>query len=249
MPTIGKQLLHILNTTYAAKIKELADTLDVKVSNLWDVLVDPAYHLGDAWKNNTFLNDVKEPLNFASCYPTAEHLFPLITTGKVVNGNNKDEYADGKALRAEVEALIDRMKKSVQDKTDAVYRIEFAGHGFTIVIRRDGKGCQAELLESLAHSGTISGSLKYQPYTTDEVYQALRNMGSDDLDTRIEGAGALGWNGHALYLGAQRNDSDPVFPKFRVKWWAADLDADWRKRWEAEIAERYQFLADQLGLL
>ena len=106
--------------------------------------------------------------------------------------------------------------QAVAAAADGVYRIEFAGHGFTIVLRNGGTGFQAELIESLAHSAPITRSLPSPPATPAVVIQCLQDMSGDNIATRVAGAGRMGWNAHALYLGQDAQHGGRIdFPQVR----------------------------------
>lgn len=201
-----------------------------------------------------FMTDVQDPLNFASCYPTAEHLFPLLTQsvrdgGVLRQGANRDTYASGAAFRQQVEVLIGVMQSAEASNTPYVFRIEYAGHGFTLISTLGGAGnaYQFELIESLAHSSAIADLLMRADriFTPAQVRQNLRQMADDNTDTRIAGAAAMGWNANALYLGRDPTHGNHVdFPQVRMKWWAAKLSQQWRNRWATQVQDRFNYLAE-----
>lgn len=244
MPTLGKQLEQALNG-YAPRMQTQANRFGTNLVNISDVLLDPAYNLQGAWNHGTFRANVTDPLSFASCYPTAQALFPVLVGGGAnpLNGSNpQGRYSDANALRAELANLVGRMRQAATARGDVVFRIELAGHGFTLVFRNDESGqYQAELIECLAHATSLTRSLTFDPKPVDGVIQALQAIFSDDINARTAGAAYFGWNATGLYLGAQYN-ADPVFPNIIFRWWSANLDAGWGTRWLQQFVNRLTFL-------
>ncbi len=244
MPTLGQQLEQQLNN-FTARMQTQADRFGTNMVNISDALLDPAYNLQGAWQFGTFKANVLDPLSFASCYPTAQALFPVLTGPGAAHAkgtNPLGRYNDANALRTELASLIAEMRGAVTSRRDAVFRIELAGHGFTLVFRNDESGqYQVELIECLAHCSSLTKSLTFAPREVDAVGQALHQMFSDDLNTRVAGALYFNWNATALYLGMPYN-ADPVFPNIIFRWWAAPLDAGWRDRWMQQFTTRLTFL-------
>jgi hypothetical protein len=251
MPTIGQTIAQDLNHRCALPIANLAAGLHTDVLSLAGILLDPAYDLGGSMNAGTLNADLANPLNYASCYPTAEHLFPVLAQAgqPVAHGANLNNYPSGNALRAQVAGLVNQMQTANGAGADGVYRIEFAGHGFTIVMRTAGAGMQAELIESLAHSAPITRSLGFGPAAPAAVIQNLQDMASDDLNTRVAGAASMGWNAHALYLGQDPQHGGHIdFPAVRFKWWATNLSPNWAAQWGVIFQTRFNLLAASIPI-
>jgi hypothetical protein len=222
MPTIGQAIIANFNTGLALPIANLAVALHTNVTSLAGILLDPAYDVQGSLNHGTLAADLLNPLDYASCYPTAEHLFPVLTlAGQAVGqGANLDTYPSWGAFRTQVAGLVNQMQTAVAAAADGVYRIEFAGHGFTIVLRNGGTGFQAELI------------------------QCLQDMSADNIATRVAGAGQMGWNAHALYLGQDAQHGGRIdFPQVRFKWWATNLSPNWGAQWGAQFQTRFNVLA------
>jgi hypothetical protein len=237
---------------------KLAAALGADPVSLTCVLLDPQYDLKGAVKSGTFRDNLKLPSTFASCYPTAKALFPVLT-GKqeeeAVKGTNPETFKNGDELRAEITRLASLMRTEAIRGRQAVYRIEFAGHGFTLVARRKPntdpatKQWQMELIESLAGRpdttpdqpgfGGITRSLTRPPLDPDAVIGYLHDMGSDKLEERIRGASEMGWNAQAIYLGTER--------KLTFNWWAQEYTTQAGPSWTNLFKERFNFLAGMMG--
>lgn len=132
-----------------------------------------------------------------------------------------------------------------------MFRIEFAGHGFTLVLRRGsnepGGEFRFELIESLAHTAGIVDSLLGEdsaPYPLATVTKAIRDMASARVGTRRAGAKKFGWNADAIYLGGPVKTEQERFPHTRLKWWESPLQEDMAMgRWLTEFNKRFSFLA------
>lgn len=243
MPTLGAQLHNHLTATYGLRVQAIANRFHTSTTNVYDTLLDPAYDPIGAWHAGTFPLDVTDPLNFASCYPTAETLFPVLTGpgAQVFTGANPvANYNDANALRADLANLIAGMQQAIANHQDVVYRIELAGHGFTLVIRNGGAGHEVELIECLAHATSLTVSLDFPTRTVAATIQALQDMFSDNLVTRTAGAAFMGWRAQGIYLGPPYN-ADPVFPNIKFRWWAGLLDAGAGQRWTQQLEQRLNF--------
>jgi hypothetical protein len=219
-------------------------------ANIWDLLLDPPYDLSNAISSKVVSTNIGKSLDVASCYPTAEFLFPVLTGAapQITTGRNLDAYPSVAEFQTEVTALTNLIESNRAANREVVYRIEYAGHGFILVGRDSGNGYAIELLESTASITTISMALTYPARTPGVVTQALQDMGSAVKDTRLAGALVMGWSGGDLFLGDQVLASDPVFPGVKMKWWAAPLAVDWRTRWGQQIIARYQVLSQWAGV-
>jgi hypothetical protein len=78
MPTIGQAIIANFNTGLALPIANLAVALHTNVTSLAGILLDPAYDVQGSLNHGTLAADLLNPLDYASCYPTAEHLFPVL---------------------------------------------------------------------------------------------------------------------------------------------------------------------------
>ena len=76
MPTIGQTIIADFNTGLALPIANLTAALHTNVTSLAGILLDPAYDVQGSLNHGTLAADLLNPLDYASCYPTAEHLFP-----------------------------------------------------------------------------------------------------------------------------------------------------------------------------
>ncbi|WP_106973395.1 MULTISPECIES: DUF4157 domain-containing protein [Streptomyces] len=251
---------------------------------LMDVVLDPAYGFDDTMDlaaeigPELLRRDILNPVNFASCYPTAQHLFPIlsgVTAGAGESrealshraadgaeaggpGNDREVTEDAAAFRTAVNGLTSAIGSAASQGAEAVFRIEFAGHGFTLVLRRPNPaepGLHIELIESLAHANSLDVSLRRPGMPVEDVCVALTQMADDDWQVREQGAGRLGWNSHALFLhnaGRPGTPEYPVssypgqdharegeyFPRTKMKWWANRLDPAGLENWAAQGRER-----------
>lgn len=282
--TLGDDVWAVGNR-YSAQFVALADAIGANPVNLMNALLDPAYDVRGAGALDDDLGvdmltpAIQNPITgFAACYPTARHLYPILSRVNLQpgetrdalasraetaggSGQNLDVHPSGDSFRAEVERLIAAMENARGNNAEAVFRIEFAGHGFTLLLRQapDG-GAHMELIESLAHGASLDRSLNMPGFAVDNVYQYLRNMAADDFDTRRTGALGLGWNAAALFLHDPGNPGDPdyprdaegghanegeYFPRTRMKWWCNFLRPDALAVWMNQVQDRYNYLAER----
>jgi hypothetical protein len=250
--TIGNQIEAYV-TRNLSSITNLSTTLRTTPVYLVDALLDPAFDLENAYQLSREIleENVRDPLTFASCFPTAQALFQVMTeaTEQGAEGANLNSYPDGDAFRAQVEGLIGAMEQAVGANANAIFRIEFGGHGFSLILRSPTPGTlHFELIESLAHTASLDRSLSLPGFTPVAIYNNLRNMSSDDVNTRRGGANGMGWNADALYLGAPPIDGGEQFPQTRMKWWAKTLSSEWAVRWTNQLTHRFNFLAERYSL-
>ncbi|WP_285664765.1 hypothetical protein [Actinorhabdospora filicis] len=298
--TIGDQLNP--GAFGAARLNALLRNFTTTASpaNRWklaDVLLDPAFAFDDALAlaadigNGMLRENIRDPVTFASCYPTAQHLFPLLSGIAAQPGESSEQLAnraaggaavqgqsngiaalpDANTFRAEVGRLVASMQGYAAAGNEAVFRVEFAGHGFTLVLRHPQAGqpgLHVELIESLAHSASMDDSLRQPGRDPGAVYQALQDMADDDHDTRVSGAEAFGWNADALFLhdaGQPGQAGYPIssypgqanaivgeyFPRTRMKWWANPLSptavGDWRTQAESRLTRLEALFAQAAG--
>src|ERR1043165_1895909 len=236
-------------------------------AKLMSALLDPAFDLDGALAigHDYLLSNIRDPLGFAACFPTAEHLFPILTGVTAANAafhgqsNALTELPDAPSFRAEVARLVARIQAYLNAGTEAVCRIEFAGHGFVLVLRHPVAGqaaMQIELLESLAHSSAMHECLENDPLDPAAACTALTRMASDTYRTRKRGAGFFGWRAKAIFLhdaGDPGDDGYPLssyaseanaangeyFPRTKIKWWCHPIAAtglqDWQTMAEARL--------------
>ncbi|MFJ8623572.1 DUF4157 domain-containing protein [Kitasatospora sp. NPDC093550] len=260
------------------------DGADALYWYLLDVVLDPAYgfedtmDLADEIGPDLLRRDILNPVNFASCYPTAQHLFPVLSgvtaqqgesrealSHRAANeamaqgpGNDRDVTENAGAFRTAVAGLTNAIRSAEGHGAEAVFRIEFAGHGFTLVLRRPDPAQTAlhiELIESLAHAASLDSSLKRPGMPVDAVCQALTQMADDDWQVRQQGAGTLGWNSHALFLHDAGQPGTPgyprssypgqanaaegeYFPRTKMKWWANPLHPNGVENWAQQGRDR-----------
>src|SRR5207248_3313452 len=146
-------------------------------------------------------------------------------------------------FQAAVETLINAIQESWNARTPAVFRIEYAGHGFTLVIRQapgDGQ-FHVELIESLAHAAGIIPSLERPAFDLNHVLRALFLMAHPGVEDRVTGAGMLGWNAHALYLGNPSPTEQERFPETRMRWWRLPLSESAGGNWFNQFKLRFNF--------
>jgi hypothetical protein len=251
MPTIGAMMITDLTNVLCPRMNDVLEELgDPPRANIWDLLVDPPYDVSSAINSQVLSKNIANSLDVASCYPTAQFLFPVLTgvAPQITAGRNLDAYLSVGEFQTEVTALTNLIESNRVGNRDVVYRVEYAGHGFILVGRDSGNGYAIELLETTASITTISTALTYPARTPDVVRQALQDMGSAVKDTRLAGALVMGWQGGDLFLGDQVLATDPVFPGVKMKWWAAPLAGDWRARWGQQITARYQVLSRWAGV-
>jgi hypothetical protein len=240
-----------------AAITALAEELGTTVRSLTNALLDPAYDLRGAVNSGTFNANLANTLTYASCYPTAQHLFPLVRRG-VNEGGTLHEAGrvlcnSGDQVRQYVTLLITNMVSAETAGRDMVYRIELAGHGFTLIGKSTLAGIyQYELIESIADTGDIVRSLEQaiRTFSCAGIHDNLSAMASDNIDTRVQGATRMGWDADALFLGRDPNHGGHIdFPNIRMKWWSAPLSQEYDDRWYAQVRERFNYLAAEIMMI
>ncbi|MEV0650980.1 hypothetical protein AB0I28_37585 [Phytomonospora sp. NPDC050363] len=232
---------------------------DVNRWKLMSALLDPAFDLAGAIGigDQYVVSSVKDPLGFASCFPTAEHLFPVLAGVNAPNAafcgqsNALMALPDGTTFRAEVGRLIARIQAYELAGTEVVCRVEFAGHGFILVLRHPVAGqapMQIELIESLAHSSAIHDCLQNDPFDTGEACTSLQRMASERYRTRKRGARFFGWRAKAIFLhdagdpdeedyplssydGEANAANGEYFPCTKMKWWCHPLAGNGLQTW------------------
>lgn len=243
--------------------------LKANVGNRWNLmslLLDPAFNLAGAIGvgREYILSNVRQPLEFAACFPTGEHLFPILTGVTAPNAafhgqsNGLMALPDSATFLAEVNGLITQIQAYEHAGTAAVCRIEFAGHGFTLILRRPAphQAMRIELIESLAHTSAIHEGLRWpQIFAVAGVCTSLQEMASDGYPTRKRGALFFGWRAKGIFLhdaGDPDEDGYPLssysgevnaihgeyFPCTKMKWWCHPLAANGLQDWWTMAEDR-----------
>ncbi|WP_107309390.1 DUF4157 domain-containing protein [Streptomyces sp. TP-A0356] len=250
--TIGKNVEQGLGA-YSQQIAQLAEKVGTSGENVLNALLDPAYDPMGAHDIAPQILDsnLKDPIEYAACFPTAHALFPVLTdpaANPPAHGPNPDKAADLHEFQAAVGTLTESIREAWTQGLQSVFRIEYAGHGFTLVLRRTEDGdAHIELIESLAHAAGIIPSLTRPGMGFEHVVKALTQMASGDVNERVAGAGALGWNAHALYLGNPQPTEQERFPQTRMKWWRQPLSDKAGENWFAQFRLRFNFVARTYG--
>lgn len=240
-------------SAYAAQLDELAAAIGTTRVNVLNALLDPAYDPMGAHEIAPQILDsnLKEPLDYASCFPTAHALFPVLTdpaAAQPAQGPNPERAADLAEFQAAVQTLTGALTNAWGNGTQSVFRIEYGGHGFTLVIRQTADGsAHIELIESLAHAAGIIPSLEKPGMDFTTVIEALTRMSSPTVGDRVAGAHALGWNAHALYLGDPQPGEQEHFPETRMRWWSQPLSSVAGDNWAASFVQRLNFVAQTYG--
>ncbi|HYC36305.1 MAG TPA: hypothetical protein VEC19_07770 [Usitatibacter sp.] len=128
--------------------------------------------------------------NFAACHDTAEQLQQVMgerATERIVGGGGADNR------RAAAQSAIDALSSGTPCIIHLKATAGSGGHSFSLVAKPDGK---VDVLEAWASSHADADLASLLPHTKrgldkDVVIQALRDMVSDDLDTRTAGYTAL----------------------------------------------------------
>lgn len=243
---IAKEMTDYLDDRQA-KLQNLATELGVEnVAHLENILVDPAYDLKGAIKLNSIATDLADPLAYTACYATAAATYNLLNGSlgiDLASGANKDSYATGDKFREVVTGLIGAMTIATEA---SVFRIEYAGHGFVLVVHPNGGDEAVEHLESLAHTAPMIENLREKcHYSLEEACLALAKMASDDIGVRRAGAETFGWNADMIFLGADPNNNGKIdFPHVRLKWWKTSLSSETQQDWEEQVKDRFDTLAE-----
>lgn len=231
---------------YNQNIVALAHEFGIETTNLISALIDPAFNLEGAIAHQTISEDLKNPLNFASCFRTAETLHPLVGQEAVDRGGIDGKYQTGAALRDDVNALIAAMDTAANNRTPVIFRITFGGHGFSIAGTADpDQAYRFELIESFAGVHAIHQSLQAgRVFTLEQIRTNLRNMASDTIGDRRLGANAMGWDANNMFLGEDPKQNNRIdFPDIEFKWWSRALYNDYSTRWMAQFKQRFNLLA------
>jgi hypothetical protein len=252
--TMGSALGTYVSAHFSEQMKELAEKVGTSPENCWNAMLDPAYDPEGAHEIAPQILDenLKDPISYASCFPTARALFPILTTKEeehaAAQGPNPMRCANVAEFQAANGSLIQALRTVWGEGHESVFRIEFGGHGFTLVIRKPPGGeAHLELIESLAHAAGIIPSLQGPGMSFDVVTAALQKMAADDVATRVEGAHAMGWNAHALYLGDPQRGEQEHYPNTRMRWWRSPLSDDAGSNWMGQITRRFNFIARTYG--
>lgn len=255
--TIGAAIHQELTGSREA-IAQLAAKVGTDEWHLVNAMLDPAYDpMGAHAADPQILEaNLKDRLSYASCYPTAEALFPVLTgtpAARAAHGRNPDKCRSLEEFQGEVNSLLNAMSEAFSEGAPAVFRIEFAGHGFTLVMRRGDHAPSGplhfELIESLAHATGIVESLFSDKHIFNpaQIDEAIRRMASADVSERIAGARILGWNAQAIYLGDPQPTEAEHFPETRLKWWKSPLHAAAGAKWHEIFRQRFNFIAQHYG--
>ncbi|WP_243867205.1 DUF4157 domain-containing protein [Actinophytocola oryzae] len=192
--------------------------------NVVDAAFDVALVLDESFGGAYYAEQILRQ-HYASCYPTAENLFPVLTDGqqKAELGSftfePEDVVADMAGQAGRFREVVGGLTRSIyvanSKGVETVFRVEFAGHGFLLVLRRDDPGgpMGIELLESLAHSASLDVSFRRPPREVKAVIRDLLDMADDDARIRSAAAGRFGWNADALFLhesGRYTQAEDPL---------------------------------------
>lgn len=243
MPTLGATLLQQVNQQHGLELARVAGRLGVSQDNLLHLVLDPNFDpAGYDGLPEILLDLVKNPLPVASCYPTAEALFPIIadaTFGQHGGSAPKQPFnADGPFQNA-VAGLVQAINQAVQGAHETVFRVEYGGHGFTLLVRKPGAqdAVHVELIETIANDAIILPSLRHAPYTPGQVTTALTQMADSTMQPRKTGAAVFGWSAADFWL-AEQTGSDPVFPNVGFRWWSGALRPDALARWTEQFATR-----------
>lgn len=248
MPTLGELVLAEVARQYGSKLSTVAKQFQVPEVNLLHLGLDPALTpdgYGDL--RELFVGVVKHPLEAASCYPTARDLFPVIADGSGGASGGappKVRYTDAEQVRTAVNGLVTALRQAADNHQEVVFRVELAGHGFTLLVRpADPDGAsKVELIETIANDSLIIPSLGRQPMSPAEVCAALVGMVGDRLESRRKSAKMLGWDADDFWLGEQTG-KDPVFPNIEFRWWSGTLRSDAVGRWTEQFGQRLEVFA------
>jgi hypothetical protein len=245
MPTFGEMVLAKIAELHAAQLSSAAKRLSTPEDTLLHVCLDPHFDLAGYLKEpDLFALVLKTVRDTASCYPTAEKLFPIIADGSTGGSGglpSKTLYHDAQQVQTAVAGLVAAIRQGITSGQDRVYRVELAAHGFTLVVRRPSVDAefQVELLETIANFAIIVPSLRKPPKTPDVVCTALTLMVDDDIAKRRTGADTMGWDARDFWL-AEQVGKDPVFPDIRFSWWSGALRADAVQQWLQQFSTRLQ---------
>jgi hypothetical protein len=238
----------ILNAVgvHTEAVKALAKAFGVSEENILSALLDPALDLAGAVDMEMHTHYLANPLDYASCHPTAKALNELIGEGEAFTRSH-DTFDTGQAVRAEVEQLIARMQQNEDQSQNAVYRIDFAGHGFSLIGTKDADDnglYKYDLIDTVASVSPILPSLQARRVHTPAAAKThLRAMASDDINTRRSGALDMGgWDADGIYLGAEK-DGKVHFPGIQLKWSVRRLRAQYEAPWIEQFKSRYNALA------
>ncbi len=243
MPTLGAMLLQQVNQQHGQELARVAGRLGATQDNLLHLVLDPNFDpAGYDGLSEILLDLVKNPLPVASCYPTAEALFPIIAddaNGQHGGSAPKQSFNAEGPFQTAVAGLVQAINQADQGGHDTVFRVEYGGHGFTLVVRKPGPqdAPHVELIETVANDAIIMPSLRHAPYTPGQVTTALTHMADSTMQTRKDGADVFGWSATDFWL-AEKTGSDPVFPNVGFRWWSGALRPDALARWTANFATR-----------
>jgi hypothetical protein len=248
MPTLGQMVLERVTTQHGQKLAQAATKLGVHEDNLLHLVLDIHIDIqGFAEFPGHLVDLIEKPLPSASCYPMAEALFPVIadaTNGQHGGSPLKKSFEAAGPFQLAVAGLVTAIRQAVQGGHDTVFRVEYGGHGFTLVARRpDPQGApRIELIETIANLAMLLPSLRAAAMDPDAVTTGLTRMADDNIDIRKQGAGTFNWDAADFWL-AEQTGSDPVFPNVAFRWWSGALRPDAVDRWTGQFASRLAVLA------
>ncbi len=251
--TIGDTMDNYLNVNQN-RFNTLANNLQPLVNNLQHVngqitadklknaTLDLSYTISnDPTLMPFLLSDLTDPINYSSCYPFAASIFGVLGTREQAGAGSADNFASAFDFRGAVANLCTAIKSAATSRQEKIFRIEYAGHGFILATRPDNNNNMVvEHFESLAHTAALIDSLPYNPYDVDQTCAALRDMASDDLTKRRQGAWFFNqWIADSINLGPAATNDSGAFYLHRMKWWSRDLLNNWATRWQNQVRARY----------
>lgn len=248
MPTLGQLLMASVEAQYGKELDVVVKALTVPRENLLHLGLDPHFTPdGYVTDREMFMMVANSALDTASCYPTAETLYPIIAADVAEHGGieSGDLFTEADKIRTAVTALVTAIRQAVAGGHATVFRVEYAAHGFTLVVRKpdEDAAAQVELIETVAHGAMITPSLGRPALAPETVVGALAGMADDAMATRKQAAGVLGWDAVDFWL-AEKVDNDPVFPNIKFRWWSGALRPDAIARWTDMFAARLKLFTN-----
>jgi hypothetical protein len=178
-------------------------------------------HVQPAQPHGALPDYLAHAITYTACFDAAERLLTLLGANNVGLQRNGGQMPvpDVPTLVNLVGVLTAAMTASDNAGTPTVFRIEFAAHGFALIVREN----RVEHLQSFAHESILMESIVAdRAYTVGNAIGWLGDMASNDPVRRRTGAHNFGWNSDGIEItDKQPGVARAVVPQLgRFRWWS-----------------------------
>lgn len=178
-------------------------------------------HVQPAQPHGALPDYLANAITYTACFDAAERLLTLLGANNVGLQQNGGQMAvpDVPTLVNLVGALTTAMTASDNAGAPTVFRIEFAAHGFALIVREN----RVEHLQSFAHESILMESIVGdRSYTVADAVGWLGDMASNDPVRRRSGAQRFGWNSDGIEITNKPPAANRVVVAQlgRFRWWS-----------------------------